>query len=428
MSSKLKLNLLGVFCALFLFTEVSAQSSASTYSALGIGEFNYSGLTHNQAMGGLGISFGSGWHPNVVNPALTTRNTIFNFQAAMNYKRINAQTNTEASEVDGGGLSYIAMSLPFKSGKFGGGLGLNQITSVNYRLAVGSAVNGAENIAANNFIVGDGGISEAYVNFGFVLAKNLSIGVTGSYLFGSTIRSNQLTLTNENGNIVGNRTEYYERLTVSDVGYKLGAHYFFPISEKGQLHLGAIYQHLGDVRGTAYAKLAAFGQADDPDSDGDLIANNDPGSVYIPNRFGFGVSYEKSNKYVIGLEAQLQDFKQYRSFLGEESILKEALKIGLGFQIIPNYQAIDSYLKRTTYRFGLEYQETPYALNQTNINDLGINFGASFPVNQLSLVNFAVKLGRRGTLENGLIREDYVNFTLGFSLNDNSWFYKRPFD
>jgi hypothetical protein len=27
-----------------------------------------------------------------------------------------------------------------------------------------------------------------------------------------------------------------------------------------------------------------------------------------------------------------------------------------------------------------------------------------------------------------LIRENYVNFTLGFSLNDNTWFYKRVFE
>jgi len=39
-----------------------------------------------------------------------------------------------------------------------------------------------------------------------------------------------------------------------------------------------------------------------------------------------------------------------------------------------------------------------------------------------------MKVGRRGTSANGLIRETYFNFTLGFSLNDNSWFYKRVFE
>jgi hypothetical protein len=123
-----------------------------------------------------------------------------------------------------------------------------------------------------------------------------------------------------------------------------------------------------------------------------------------------------------------QDFKKYRSFLDDPSQLKEAIKVGIGMQIVPDYLAIDSPLKRSTYRFGFEFIQTPYYLNNTNINDLGINFGASLPLNQLSLMNFAIKVGQRGTTENGLIRENYINFTLGFSLNDNSWFYKRVFE
>jgi hypothetical protein len=67
-------------------------------------------------------------------------------------------------------------------------------------------------------------------------------------------------------------------------------------------------------------------------------------------------------------------------------------------------------------------------LNQTQISDIGINFGASVPINSLSLMNFAVKFGSRGTLNNGLIKEEYFGVTLGFSLNDNSWFYKRVFE
>ncbi|WP_075348916.1 hypothetical protein [Algoriphagus marinus] len=427
MLSKIKLQLLGVLCTLFLFSEVSAQTSSSTYSALGLGEFNYSGSATNQAMGGLGISYGTGWSVNFVNPALSTRNTIFNFEAALNYKKLNVNNGSETSDVDGGGLSYVAFSLPVKSGKTTLGLGLNQISSVNYRLLINSQVNNAT-INANNFIRGDGGISEAYLSAGFVVAKNLSLGIQGSYLFGSSIRTNQLRLTDTLGVDVGIPSEYYERLTVSDVGYKLGAHYMVPLGEKKNLHLGAIYENLGAVNGKAFAKLAAIGQANDLDTDGDLIANDEPGSVYIPNRYGFGFSFEKVNKYAIGLEGQYQDFKQYRSFLDDPTQLKEAIKIGLGFQIVPDYLAIDNSLKRSTYRFGLEFQQTPYYLNNTNINDLGINFGASLPLNQLSLLNLAMKVGQRGTTNNGLIRENYINFTLGFSLNDNSWFYKRVFE
>ncbi|MBC6365485.1 hypothetical protein [Algoriphagus sp. AK58] len=427
MLNKIGLKTLGVLCTLLLFNQVNGQTSSSTFSALGIGEFNYGGQTHNQGMGGLGISFGTGWHANVVNPALTTRNTIFNFQVALNYKRINVDNGTENSLVDGGGLSYIAISLPLKSGKFTSGMGLGQITSVNYRLKVESDVNNSD-LKATNFLEGDGGISEAYLNFGYLLAKNLSIGVHGSYLFGSSIRSNQLLIFDPNNVEVGRPSEYYERLTVSDVGFKAGLHYFFKASAKSNIHLGAIYQKLGNVNGTGFAKLAGVGQASRPNTDGDLIADNERGSIYIPNRYGFGITYEKNNKFAVALEGQYQDFADFRNFFGDPLSLQAAQKVGLGFQIVPDYLDFDNLLNRATYRVGLEWMQTPYFINQTSINDIGINFGTSIPVNQLSLVNFAFKAGRRGTLDNGLIRETYVNFTIGLSLNDNSWFYKRVFE
>jgi hypothetical protein len=427
MSSKNWLKSLGVLCTLFLVAEVSAQTSASTYSALGVGEFNYSGLTQNQGMGGQGISFGTGWQANNVNPALTTRNTIFNFQAALNYKRINVDNGTEASLVDGGGLSYLALSFPVKSGKLTTGMGLGQITSVNYRLRVESQVNNSD-LKAFNFLRGDGGISEAYLNFGYLLAKNLSIGLHGSYLFGSTIRSNSLIVYDQEEVEVGQPSEYYERLTVSDVGVKAGIHYMVKLSEKGSLHMGAIYQKYGNVNGTGFAKLAGIGQASDPDSDGDLIANDVQGSIYIPDRYGFGLTYEKTNKFAFGLEGQYQDFQDFRNFFGDPLNLQAVKKASFGFSIVPDYLNFDNLLKRGTYRFGIEWMQTPYFINQTNINDIGVSVGTSIPVNQLSLVNFAFKAGRRGTLDNGLIRESYVSFTLGFSLNDNSWFYKRVYE
>lgn len=427
MSSKNWLKSLGVLCTLLICSEVSAQNSVSTYSALGIGEFNYSGLTQNQGMGGMGISYGTGWQANNVNPALTTRNTIFNFQAAMNYKRINVNNGSESSIVDGGGLSYLALSFPINQGKLTTGMGLGQITSVNYRLSVASEVDNSD-LKANNFLRGDGGISEAYVNFGYLLAKNLSIGFHGSYLFGSTIRSNQLLITDDKGVEVGNPSEYYERLTVSDVGFKVGVHYQLKTSENTNFHIGAIYQKFGEVNGTGFAKLAGIGQASNPDSDGDLIANNVEGSVFIPNRFGFGLSFEKMNKYVVGLEGQFQDFSSYRNFFGDPLDLQATKKLALGFQIVPSYLSFDNVLKRSTYRIGLEWMQTPYFLNQTNINDIGLSLGSSIYLNQLSMMNLALKVGQRGTLDLGLIRENYVNFTLGFSLNDNSWFYKRVFE
>lgn len=427
MSIYKRLKFIGAICTLVIFSEVQAQSSVSAYSSLGIGDFNNSGLTQNQAMGGLGISYGTGWGLNYMNPALSTKNTIFNFQAAFNYQRINLATQNEREFVDGGGLSYVGMSLPINPGKSALGLGLNQITAVNYSILVSGEVANSD-LTSRNLIEGSGGISEAYLAYSISPAKNLSLGVHGSYLFGSTIRTNQLSLLDENENPIGNSSEYFERFTVADVTYKLGAHYFFKTSAKSNIHLGAIYQAFGNINGREFAKVADFGQASRPDSDGDVISDNIRGSVFIPQNIGFGITYERLSRIIVGLEGQYQEFSRYVDFNGNETDLNDSYRIALGTQIIPNFSFSDGFLKRTTYRFGLEYKRTPYVVAQTNITDVGINFGGSIPLNSLSVMNIAVRFGQRGTTSNGLIRENYAGFSLGFSLNDNSWFYKRVYD
>ncbi|MCH7397898.1 hypothetical protein MM236_07855 [Belliella sp. DSM 107340] len=427
MSIKNRLRFIGAIGAFFILSESFSQSSASTYSALGLGEFNFNGLTHNQAMGGLGISYGTGWAVNNVNPALSTRNTVFNFQAAMNYRSVNAATSSQSESLDGGGLSYLALSLPFKPGKVTFGMGLNQISSVNYSiLASGEVAN--TDLTSFNRVEGDGGITEAYLSTGILLAKNLSIGLHGSYLFGSTIRTNQLSLIDTTGNSQGVTSEYYERFSVADVAVKGGIHYFFKAGARSNIHLGAMYHKFGNINGKQFAKVADFGDASNPDRPGDIINDNDRGNIFLPDRHGYGVTFEKINKFVVGLEAQFQDFSKYRSFTGETGDLGDSFKLALGGQITPDISSQDNMFKRSTYRMGLEYQQTPYIVNQTQVTDLGINFGGSIPVNSLSMVNVAIKVGTRGSTNNGLIRENYVNFSLGFSLNDNSWFYKRSFE
>ncbi len=411
----------------FIASPGFAQFSSSTYSSLGVGEFNNSGLTQNQAMGGLGISFGNSFSVNQVNPAISVKNTAFSFQAAFNYNRLTAATSAGSEDLDGGGLSYVSMSFPLVPRKWTMGLGLNQLTGVNYNLTVNTPVNNSD-LVSQNTIEGRGGMSEVYLQSGFQIKNNLSFGIQGAYTFGSTIRTNQLDLLNESLAPVGISSEYYERLTFSDVTVKGGIYYAQPLGNQNYLNLGAIYHMFGDINGKEFAKMAESGQASIPNSPGDVLSDNIHGNIFIPNKIGYGVTYEKINKFAIGLEFQYQDFTQYRGFNATEGKLGESFKLGLGGQYTPDAFSMESMLNRSTFRAGLEYERLPYILNETQINDIGINFGTSIPIHTLSLLNLAMKVGTRGTVDNGLIRENYIKVSFGISINDNSWFYKKVFE
>ncbi|MBD3629182.1 hypothetical protein [Cyclobacterium sp.] len=426
--NKLILATLGFFLGFIaISTHSFAQFTSSTYSSLGVGVFNNSGLTQNQGMGGMGISFGNSYSVNHVNPAISVKNGAYSFQAAFNYNQLSAATESNSEVLDGGGLSYVAMSFPVIPRKFTLGLGLNQLTGVDYNITVNSPVTNTS-LVSQNMIEGKGGLSQVYLQGGFQVYKNLSLGVEGAYTFGSTIRTNQLDLLDEDLNGIGISSEYYERLTFSDVTFKGSIYYAQQLGEQKYLNLGAIYHIFGDISGKEFAKMGESGQASIPNSPGDVISDDVSGSIFLPNKIGYGVTYEKINKFAIGVEAQFQDFSDYRGFNASQSNLGNAYKLSLGGQYIPDAFSLESMLSRSTFRAGLEYERLPYLLNQNQIDDIGINFGTSLPIYSLSLLNLAVKVGTRGTVNDGLVRENYFKVSLGISINDNSWFYKKVFE
>jgi hypothetical protein len=79
---------------------------------------------------------------------------------------------------------------------------------------------------------------------------------------------------------------------------------------------------------------------------------------------------------------------------------------------------------------GAFYRQDPRLIYGKNLNNVGFNLGLGFPITlprqQTSFVNFAVELGSLG--EGTVIKEQYVKFSLGFTLNDNTWFFKRRFE
>ncbi|GAB3007007.1 hypothetical protein [uncultured Cyclobacterium sp.] len=430
LKNKIHVATLILFMGCFAIHHISyGQFSSSTYSSLGIGVFNNSGLTQNQGMGGMGVSFGNSYSVNHVNPAVSVKNGAFGFQAAFNYNKLTAATELSSEDLDGGGLSYVAMSFPLIPRKFTMGIGLNQLTGVDYNITVNSPVVNTD-LISNNTIVGTGGLSQVYLQSGFQVYKNLSLGVEGAYTFGSTIRTNQLNLLDADLNAVGISSEYYERLTFSDVVFKGGIYYAQPLGNQQYLNVGAIYQVFGNVNGSEFAKMAESGQASIPNSVGDVIADNISGSVFIPAKLGYGVTYEKINKFAVGVEAQFQDFSTYQAFNASSSSenMGKAYKISIGGQYIPNAFSLESLLSRSTIRAGIEYERLPFQVNQNNVDDIGINFGTSIPIYSLSLLNLALKAGTRGTVNDGLVRENYIKVSLGLSINDNSWFYKKVFE
>jgi len=76
----------------------------------------------------------------------------------------------------------------------------------------------------------------------------------------------------------------------------------------------------------------------------------------------------------------------------------------------------------------MRYEDTGLVINGEDINEFGISFGVGLPVGKLfSNVNVGFEIGKRGTVNAGLVQENFFNTFISLSLNDK-WFIKTLYD
>ncbi|MEL6721499.1 MAG: hypothetical protein AAFP82_22565, partial [Bacteroidota bacterium] len=111
-------------------------------------------------------------------------------------------------------------------------------------------------------------------------------------------------------------------------------------------------------------------------------------------------------------------------------VLNDSYRISAGVEWTPDYLSYNNYFKRIRYRLGAFYQTDPRSFNDEQLTKTGLTLGLGFPLilprQQTSFINFAMEAGQFGLEE--AINENYIKFTLGFTLNDNLWFFKRKYE
>lgn len=426
MSKSKSVFLIGML-SLVLFSKISfSQVTHSPYSAIGIGDILDPTTAAKFGMAGLGVSNGTYFSLNIVNPALLHYNRVALFSAAVlgESKTIN-QEGFEPYAAGSGQLNHMALAFPLISGKLSTSLVLNPYSAVNYNVSYIAPIEGSATDSAFVTTKGDGGIDQLSLSFGGEVIKGLSFGVRASYLF-SSIRKEGKSLApiTPNNNYVATLNE---RVSFQDFMFGLGMAYKYKIGETSSINVGATYDFETDVKSKLFTRfdqeLITGGTVF-----ADTINDNTPISVKLPSKLALGLSYNHKNKLVVGVDYSAQDWTQTKEIVSGASIYTKREKYVFGVEVTPDINSIDNYLKRMTYRAGASFTNTPYILSDTQITDFGINFGLSLPVVRFSSLDFGFQMGTRGTLSNNLIQENYFKVYFGVSFNDSRWFLQPKFN
>lgn len=308
--------------------------------------------------------------------------------------------------------------------------GLIPYSSVGYKIAEQKtlAVSDSSNIVSNVYD-GSGGINKAYLGFGYYISHNLSIGVNADFLFG-TIRHNSISNFPEL-----TYAQSYRQTTsmkVNDFNFNFGLQYTAKIGKNKHLTLGFVYTPSLNVK-ASNDTLTVMVDPADPET---VIYNVNQSSVIngkikMPKTIGGGFSFERDDKWLIAGDVYWQNWEKFNLF-GRNDSLKNSLRASLGIQLIPNATDFNNYFKRVRYRFGVNVNKTYLQLNGKQLNDFGLNFGMGLPLRKSQtdiskgIINFGFEIGKRGTTDMNLIKEDYFRFTMSLAIYD-VWFRKQKY-
>ena len=421
------------FSLVWLGMVASAMAQSTTnspYSKFGVGIINGSYLPQNIGMGNLAFgisSYGGYQNINISNPASYSqiRLTTFDIGASGEIQSLSKGSVTEKGF--NAALSHIALAIPITK-KSAFSFGLIPYSNLGYQFTNNVQV---DTLNVQHNYEGEGGLSKAYLGYGIQFGKHFSIGANLSYLFGNLKQSSSTEYSKYVGFL--NSRKQTEN-SIGGLVAEYGLQYVTALDKKTKLTIG----YAGNMNtnlNSQYKTLYSTYQKDyniDREFTGDTISfqENASGKLSFPSSNNFGFSVEKVNHWLIGADFRSTGWSKFENNNTNQN-LNNSWGVSLGGQITPDMNAVSNYLALIDYRLGYSYDKTNIFLNNTNIKSNAINLGFGFPLlsgrTSFYKINLAAELGRRGTTDNNLVKEKFVNLHLGFTINDR-WFQKYKFD
>jgi len=443
-------------CGLLLFTTTLAQGQDpkvnTPYSYFGVGNLLDGNTLYPSSMGGLGAAFQHATFLNMENPASYSRLTMTSFEGAVYGMSGRIKSDNESFRYGDGNLSYLHLGFPFKNPinklgelnqnpvEIGMAFGIRGLSQVGYDIeTTGSPIGIPDDTIQYNY-EGSGGLT--MVNFGgSAKYNNFSAGVKVEYLFGKIVdqRNTQfLDLDASFGASITESINYRGFLFTLGLQHELifqeekaeGVAHVLKNRNKMRLSTGLTFRPSSSVNQRLSQQVLrisnSLGRLD-------TLAFNqleDAGSTTYPSKIAFGAILSKGQQWSLGFNFESEQWSSFDNGIrpGE---LQNTYRIGIGGQFSPDpFRRSLDYVNWISYRGGFHFGKDSRVINNDGLNDFGISFGLGLPIRLQKGLPSSINLGFEYAEESAssLLKDTRLRFNIGFTLNDNRWFYKRKYD
>lgn len=438
--SRLKPFLLITFSFFLTYTAIAQPKDNAPYSRLGLGEPVNQTLS-SAGFGGLSATYLDPLHVNLLNPASYGWLGAATFEAGMYAERSTIKTNEQSAKVLSGNLSHLALAFPMRNSlndvlenkerKIFWGMNLALLPNTNIGYDIQTEESNAVSDSILNIFQGTGGTNKLVWGNG-VRYKNFSAGINISYLFGQ-LESNREVIIQDLGNAYTD--QFIDNISIRALQWTFGAQYKLDLNKEqrdqderyvsdkslifgfyanpaANFTTNSTSLRIG-INNALFTQDTAYNESD-KQQDGKL-----------PAELTLGVMYQQLNKIRIGVEYSFANWDNYENEAKPDQLINSN-RFSFGVEYSPDASSYNNYMKRIRYRAGFYYKDDPRLADLKNYAlTLGLGLPVILPRGQTSFVNIAFELGRYVT--DNQIDENFMKLSLGFTLNDGTWFYKRKF-
>lgn len=430
--NKVSITLLILFSCISAFAQSGAYTGYSPYTVFALGDIMTQGTAYNKGMGGVGIATRNRKYINYLNPASVTARDTLSFMVDVGLYQNNRiyDQNGKKSVNNICNLNDLVMSFPiYKSSAMM--IGLSPYSSTGFSYGSYESDKGLIGLTGNiyNSASYRGTISQIFAAAGVTFWRRLSIGVQGIYYFGGLDKSFSQMFSDTG---LANMNSGYD-IDIKGFTGKLGLQYEQPLGSL-TLGLGATYTFPAEMSGTVdYSRVVTSSQEYTLDSRSDTLSTGD---LKFANNMGFGISLRGGENWRAEINYSRSDWTNtgIEKYIGFAALSRAAVfsastsqSIRAGFELIPNMNDGRYYFKRCAYRAGVFYEDSYFLFNGQKVNNFGLTLGMTLPVFRLSNgLSIGVELGQRGAAVDNMVRERYINFSIGLNAYD-IWFQKHQY-
>lgn len=410
-----------LFCLLLSgeIVPVYAQNMNSPYSIYGVGDIDFRAYNRTSGMGSTGLALQSSFYIIDNNPAAITGLTrsFYLVDVAATGKSVQYS----GDPINPGNSSnkdfwIKRFGLAIKLNKiWASAVGIRQFSNINYKFAGSKPVEGSMTTYATDY-EGTGGMNEYYWTNAISLGKHLSLGLKSSIIAGSINQAETLSDPNLQTTISTQEQDYLGQLRL-----QAGVLYGTAVNKKWDFSIGGRYEPQVKINSERTLTVT---------ENNTTIVNNDllkDGLFYLPNTYAGGIALKHNKRTSFALDYVYEDWSSLHIRQQGWQLVSNN-RVSGGIEFSKQKRIAGQMIEKRYFQLGGFFNNSYLQVRNNPIKEFGFTAGMGGALNGSFHYNLALEAGTRGTTRSGLIRENYIQFTLAVSYRDFIFSKGRKYD